>query len=175
MVLLDAAFHLLYELPYRRHYAHRRLARRGSSRSWSLQGRTAPRLDRPPERVRGPPSAYPVVRPGFVCVRLAEGRAQPVRSAPVIRQARATQKSCVKPGLFPASSCAVRKLTTASRSSRPCLPCSHRGQSALFEGLLRIRPRRECVLLFRRGAEPAARCWTLPPPSGPPRADFGRR
>jgi hypothetical protein len=39
MVLLDAALHLVYELPYRCHYAHRRLARLGSSRSWSPQGR----------------------------------------------------------------------------------------------------------------------------------------
>ena len=35
MVLLDAALHLVYELSYRRYYAHRRLARLGSSGSWS--------------------------------------------------------------------------------------------------------------------------------------------
>jgi hypothetical protein len=43
MVLLDAALHLVYELPYRCHYAHGRLARLGSSRSWW----TVPRLHRP--------------------------------------------------------------------------------------------------------------------------------
>src|SRR5262245_47022830 len=35
MVLLGAALHLVYELPYRCRYAHRRLARLGSPRSWS--------------------------------------------------------------------------------------------------------------------------------------------
>src|SRR5262249_20162377 len=38
MVLLDAALHLVYELPYRCQYAHRRLARLGSPRSWSPHG-----------------------------------------------------------------------------------------------------------------------------------------
>jgi hypothetical protein len=35
IVLLDATRHLVYELPYRCRYAHRRPARLGSSKSWS--------------------------------------------------------------------------------------------------------------------------------------------
>jgi hypothetical protein len=38
MVLLDATVHLDYELAYRCRYAHRRLARLGSPRSWSPHG-----------------------------------------------------------------------------------------------------------------------------------------
>ena len=38
MVLLDVAVHLVYELPYRCHYAHRHLARLGSLKSWSPRG-----------------------------------------------------------------------------------------------------------------------------------------
>jgi hypothetical protein len=38
MVLLDAGLHLVYELPYRCRYAHRRLARLGSSKLWSPHG-----------------------------------------------------------------------------------------------------------------------------------------
>jgi hypothetical protein len=38
MVLLDAALHLVYESSYRCRHAHRRLARRGSPRSWSPHG-----------------------------------------------------------------------------------------------------------------------------------------
>jgi len=49
MVLLDTALHTVYELPYRCHYAHRRLARLGSSRSWSPHGRAVPRCHRPAE------------------------------------------------------------------------------------------------------------------------------
>jgi hypothetical protein len=49
---LGAALHL-YELPYRCHYAHRRLARLGSPRSWSPHGRTGPRsFGQPSYKVR---------------------------------------------------------------------------------------------------------------------------
>src|SRR5215471_16324223 len=38
MVLLDATLLLVYELPHRCRFAHRRLARLGSPRSWSPRG-----------------------------------------------------------------------------------------------------------------------------------------